>query len=84
MIFGCWSNLREPSWAQVSLLCRSSSGILDHPARSILSPYSSTRLPELGLMFGGGSLHLFPSEKREKEWREELYEGREDWEEQEG
>ena len=36
MLFDWWFSLCEPPWAQVSLLCRSSCGVLDPPAPSIL------------------------------------------------
>lgn len=43
---------------QVSLLCRSSHGVLDTSEPLNPSSHSSTKLPELGLLFDCGSLHL--------------------------
>jgi hypothetical protein len=61
MFFGWWFSLCESPWVQVSWLCRSSCGVLD-PSSLLTSTFkASTRLSELYLMFGCGSLHLFPS-----------------------
>jgi hypothetical protein len=52
--------LCEPPWAQVSWFCRFPCVSLTPLAPTILSPWSSTGLPKLRLMFGCESLHLFP------------------------
>jgi hypothetical protein len=57
-LFDWWLSLREPPWAQVSLLCKSPSGVL-----GLLSsiPLAFSRLPKFLLIFSCGSLHLFQS-----------------------
>jgi hypothetical protein len=55
-------SLCESSWVQVILLCRFSCGVLDlSRCPQSPPPHSSTSLPKLCLLFGYGSLHLFPS-----------------------
>jgi hypothetical protein len=63
MLFDRCFSLSEPPWNQFSCLYWSSPGVLD-PSNLITSiPTTSTRLPELHLMLGCGSLHLFASRK---------------------
>jgi hypothetical protein len=57
MLSGWCSSLYESPWSQTSWLCRSSSGVLD-PWKLSSNPHSSTRLPDLRLMFSCGCLHL--------------------------
>jgi hypothetical protein len=61
LLFGWWFSLWEAPRVQVSCLCWSSCGV--PISCEFLSPSrnSSTRLPELHLTFGCGSLHLFQS-----------------------
>jgi hypothetical protein len=56
MLFGWWFSLSEPPWPLVSWLCRSSYDALDPSSFSNPSFYSSTRTPELCLIFGCESL----------------------------
>jgi hypothetical protein len=61
MLSGWWFGLHKPFRAQVHCRCRSSCDILNLSGSfnpSSLLP--STRFPELPVMFGCGSLQLFP------------------------
>ena len=60
MLFGWWFSLCEPPWAQVSWLCRFSCIVLDPSGSYNPSSPSSEEFPKLCLLFGCGSLHLFP------------------------
>ena len=53
-------SLSESLWVKVSRFCRFSCSVLD-PTGSLNPSFHSSRLSELCLMFGCGSLHLFPS-----------------------
>jgi hypothetical protein len=68
MLFGWWHSLWEPLWAQVSWVFRSSCGVLD-PSRSLSSsPDSSSRLPDLCLMFGSESVLVRVSIPAQTSW----------------
>jgi hypothetical protein len=60
MLGGWWPSLCELPWSQVSWRCMSSCGVLDTSGLPTSIPKSSTRLPELPLMFACGSLYLSP------------------------
>jgi hypothetical protein len=61
MLLGLWFSLWEPLRALFSWFCWSSCGVPIFFKSLSPSPNSFTRLPELQLMFGCGSLHLFCS-----------------------